>query len=230
MAKAGWLFASNSSSWSSPITTTTSGCACAIASPRRSSACWQARSLRCSSGIAMSSAKRGPRSSSSCGYVSLRPAGIASFVLLKSMLARCDHCSAVRFSIGVCEVPMPRTILAIGLLFVLAEARVQARAIALEDIALVVVGEERDAFDHRLEVVVVAAGLRVAAAAGAGLLGAEQHAVGADRLEQQLQRVLVVVAGVEVQALQALVEDAQQRLAHGDRTQAAHLVGDCAAA
>ena len=92
------------------------------------------------------------------------------------------------------------------LLAVLLEAAVQLRAVAFEDVLLVLSRQERYVFDDGLQVVIASTRCRIYRAAGAGVLGGKQHAVGADHLEQQFQRILVVGGGVKVQALELVVK------------------------
>src|SRR5215470_9792328 len=68
--------------------------------------------------------------------------------------------------------------------------------VLVEDLDLVILGEEIEGPDHRHQVVAGPAGLRAHRAAGPGRLGAEQHARHAALLDRCLQEVQVITAGV----------------------------------
>ena len=90
--------------------------------------------------------------------------------------------------------------------------------------------QKLDAVDEGLGVVVPLAGARVVGRPCARTLGAEQAAVRPHYLEQQLQRLLVVEAGVVVEVLHVAVERLFPVRAAHPGPPAPYLVGDRAAA
>ena len=83
---------------------------------------------------------------------------------------------------------------------------VHAPGVAFVDGAAVLARQELDAVDEGLGVVVPLAGARVVSGSCARALGAEQAAVRPHYLEQQLQGLRVVEAGVVVEVLHVAVE------------------------
>src|SRR6266702_7835109 len=83
---------------------------------------------------------------------------------------------------------------------------VQLSRIQLEDISFVGFAQKVEALDEGLEVVHRAVGARIDRRAGAGALGPEHAIVRADDLEQQLQRLRGIEAGIVMQLLRHVLE------------------------